>query len=46
MMAQCNACSDPDTAFRVPWDHAGEALMRAHFEDKHPEIELTIGTRR
>ena len=43
MIAVCNLCArsgDEEEPFRVPWDTVGEALMRAHLEDKHPEEKL------
>lgn len=42
-LAQCNVCAAQGIDFRIPWgDHIGPALMRAHFEDKHPEITLNV----
>lgn len=43
-IASCNVCPSDD-AFKVPWDHIGAELMKAHFADKHPEIELPGGKR-
>jgi hypothetical protein len=38
-VASCNICAKQGKEFKVPWgDHVGPELMRAHFEEKHPEI--------
>lgn len=40
MIARCNLCAEDKEPFRVPWDTVGAALMQAHIEDKHPEVDL------
>lgn len=40
-LATCEVCREGGESFQVPWgDHIGPAIMRAHFQEKHPEIVL------
>lgn len=36
MIARCNLCPDPETAFSVPWDFIGKELMDGHRREAHP----------
>jgi hypothetical protein len=40
MMVKCQLCEKRGDEFTLPWDEIGEALMRAHMEDKHPDVTL------
>lgn len=42
-LATCATCerAGEEKPFVVPWgDHIGPALMQAHYEEHHPEVQL------
>jgi len=44
-MMTCEVCKDAGVQTVIPHDEVGVALMREHFAQAHPEVDLTAPER-